>query len=74
VVLGREAGTDTFSHRCISPVGSGGAPIFEAATGALVGTVGETDTQNWIALAYRADGLPALIREAPRADGQRMTR
>jgi hypothetical protein len=64
VVLARQVGTDTFSHRCISPIGSGGAPIFVAETGALVGIVGETDTQNRVALAYRADGAAALIGEA----------
>ncbi|HXG78497.1 MAG TPA: toll/interleukin-1 receptor domain-containing protein [Methyloceanibacter sp.] len=63
-VIGRQAGTDTFAHRCISPIGSGGAPIFDAATGTLVGIVGETDTQNGIALAYRANGAPALIEQA----------
>jgi hypothetical protein len=63
-VLGRQAGTDTFAHHCISPMGSGGAPIFDTATGALLGIVGETDKENRIALAYRADGVPALIRQA----------
>ena len=53
VVLERQAGSDIFAHRCISPEGSGGAPMFDAATGTLVGIVGETDTQNRVALAYR---------------------
>ncbi len=64
VVVSRQTATDIFAHRCISPVGSGGAPIFQAETGNLVGIVGETDSQNGIALAYRADGAAELIREA----------
>jgi tetratricopeptide (TPR) repeat protein len=64
VVLSRQAGTDTFAHRCISPIGSGGAPIFDASTGTLTGIVGETDAQNGVALAYLADGAPALIGQA----------
>jgi tetratricopeptide (TPR) repeat protein len=69
VVAARDAGTDIFAHRCISPEGSGGAPIFDAATGALLGIVGETDTQNQIALAYRADEAPELIgKVAPASD------
>lgn len=64
VVLARQTATDVFAHRCISPIGSGGAPIFQAKTGDLLGIVGETDTQNGVALAYRADAAPALIREA----------
>ena len=40
VVLVSPTGTDIFAHRCISPEGSGGAPIFDAATGTLVGIVG----------------------------------
>jgi hypothetical protein len=66
-VLGREDGLDVFAHRCVSPEGSGGAPIFDAASGALVGLVGETHLAKRVALAYRTDEAADLIREAAAA-------
>lgn len=60
-VRAREPDTDIFAHRCISPEGSGGAPIFDAATGALVGIVGESGPDN--AYAYRTTAVPGLIQQ-----------
>ncbi len=60
-VLAREPDTDIFAHRCISPEGSGGAPIFDAATGTLVGIVGESGADS--AYAYRTTAVPGLIQQ-----------
>ena len=61
VVLARKPDTDIFAHRCISPEGSGGAPIFDASTGTLVGIVGESVAEN--AFAYRTTAVPGLIQQ-----------
>jgi hypothetical protein len=60
VVLARDANSDTFAHRCVSPPGSGGAPIFDTASGSLLGIVGETDSRRRMGIAYRVDGAPGL--------------
>lgn len=60
-VLAVEPNTDIFAHRCISPEGSGGAPIFDAGTGTLVGIVGESGPEN--AYAYRTTAVPGLIQQ-----------
>jgi hypothetical protein len=61
VVLAREPDTDIFAHRCISPEGSGGAPIFDTATGTLVGIIGGSVKD--IAWAYRTTAVPGLIQQ-----------
>jgi tetratricopeptide (TPR) repeat protein len=61
VVLARDPDTDIFAHRCISPEGSGGAPIFDSATGTLVGIVGEGGPES--AFAYRTNAVPGLIQQ-----------
>jgi hypothetical protein len=60
-VLASEAKTDIFTHHCISPMGSGGAPIFDAATGTLVGIIGGSEGD--IAWAYRTTAVPGLIQQ-----------
>ena len=64
-VLESQPNTDIITHRCISPMGSGGAPVFDAATGTLVGIIGGSEGDT--AWAYRTTAVPGLIQQTAAA-------